>query len=237
MKQMPLLISFITFSFISSNAMINKLINNGSYNTKKSTIEIIGNLLFSYGYEASFVAGVLGNIYHEGTIGKFESSAYISHPEWEPEYLVYMDQLYGYRTKYSGKNICEVSMNELGNLLNQLRKDGWNKGKFGLGCVQWTGSRTYDLYQIYKKECQGSDYISLDQATNAEGKMIISELRGDYSYIYNQWKSDNPITDTPLAAYNAGHILTMKYEVPNDTSNQAKIRGRTANDMYIIMTS
>ena len=84
---------------------------------------------------------------------------------------------------------------------------------------------------------KGSDYISLDQATNAEGKMIISELRGDYSYIYNQWKSDNPITDTPLAAYNAGHILTMKYEVPNDTSNQAKIRGRTANDMYIIMTS
>ena len=138
MKQMPLLILFITFSFISSNAMINKLINNGSYNTKKSTIEIIGNLLFSDGYEASFVAGVLGNIYHEGTIGKFESSAYISHPEWEPEYLVYMDQLYGYRTKYSGKNICEVSMNELGNLLNQLRKYGWNKGKFGLGRVQWT---------------------------------------------------------------------------------------------------
>ena len=43
-------------------------------------------------------------------------------------------------------------MNELGNVLNQLRKASWKKGKFGLGCVQWTGSRTYDLFKLYLKE-------------------------------------------------------------------------------------
>ena len=96
--KISLVLLLITFTFISSHAMIDKLINNGSYNNKKETIRIIGNLLFSNGYPASFVAGVLGNIYHEGSIGKFESSAYISRPDLEPQYLRYMDQLYGYRT-------------------------------------------------------------------------------------------------------------------------------------------
>ena len=98
--KLSLVLLLITFTFISSNAMIDKLIRNGSYNNKRDTIKIIGNLLFNNGYSASFVAGVLGNIYHEGSIGKFESSAYISRPDLEPQYLRYMDQLYNYRTKY-----------------------------------------------------------------------------------------------------------------------------------------
>ena len=40
-------------------------------------------------------------------------------------------------------------MNELGNVLNQLRKASWKKGKFGLGCVQWTGERTLNLFKKY----------------------------------------------------------------------------------------
>ena len=236
MKSLSLVLLLIASTFISSHYMIDKLIANGSYNSKSKTLKIIGNLLFSNGYEAAFVAGVLGNIYHEGSIGKFESSAYISHPELEPQYLKYMDQLYGYRSKYSGKIITEVSMHELETLLNQLKRDGWNRGKFGLGCVQWTGSRTYNLFQVYKSECGGANKITLEQATSAEGKMVINELRNGYSYVYNQWKSNNPNPNTPNAAYNAGHIITMKYEIPADTQNQANKRGRTANDMYNIMT-
>ena len=83
----------------SSNEMIRKLEASSSYSSKKSTLVIIAKVLFEKGYEASFVAGILGNIYHEGAIGKFESSAYISHPEAEPQYLKYMDQLYNYRSK------------------------------------------------------------------------------------------------------------------------------------------
>ena len=235
--KISLVLLLITFTFISSHAMIDKLISNGSYNNKKETIRIIGNLLFSNGYPASFVAGVLGNIYHEGSIGKFESSAYIARPDLEPQYLRYMDKLYGYRKKYSGKIITEVSMHKLGTLLDKLKKDSWKKGKFGLGCIQWTGGRTYNLYKIYKQECGGADKITLSQATTAEGKMVINELRNGYKYVYNEWKKKNPKSNTATAAYNAGYILTMKYEVPADTTNQAKKRGKTAKNMYSIMTS
>jgi hypothetical protein len=79
---------------------ISKMISNfeksTSYSSKKSALVIIAKVLFENGYEASFVAGILGNIYHEGSIGKFESSAYISNPSAEPQYLKYMDQSYNY---------------------------------------------------------------------------------------------------------------------------------------------
>ena len=132
----------------SSNEMIEKL-KKSNYE-KKETLAIIGQLLFDNGYETAFVAGVLGNINHEASIGYFESSAYISHPENEPEYLKYMDQNYSYRTKYSGKLITEVSLDELNTLLNKLKNDKWEKGKFGLGCVQLTGERTLNLFKIYR---------------------------------------------------------------------------------------
>ena len=92
MKSLSLVLLLIAATYISSNSMIDKLIANGKYSSKSKTLKIVGNLLFSNGYEAAFVAGVLGNIYHEGSIGKFESSAYISNPSAEPQYLKYMDQ-------------------------------------------------------------------------------------------------------------------------------------------------
>ena len=147
-----------------------------------------------------------------------------------------MDQLYNYRSKYSGKIITEVSMHELSSLLEKLKSNGWKKGKFGLGCIQWTGGRTYNLFKIYQKECNNNNRITLAQATAAEGKMVISELSGDYKYIYNEWKNNNSNKNTGLAAYNAGHILCMKYEVPADRENKAKTRGKTAQDIYNIMT-
>ena len=54
--------------------MIRRLEASSKYASKISTLSIISTVLFENGYEASFVDGILGNIYHEGTIGKFESS-------------------------------------------------------------------------------------------------------------------------------------------------------------------
>ena len=233
---MKALLILVLITLVTSNAMIDKLVSNSKYSSKKSTLKIIGNLLFDHGYEASWVAGVLANIFHEGTIGKFESSAYISHPEKEPQYLKYMDQLYGYRTKYSNKIITDVSIHELDSLLVKLKAANWKKGKFGLGCVQWTGGRTYNLFQKYKSECGGRDKITLEEATAAEGKMVIGEFTSGYKYIYDEWKKNNPNKNASGAAYNAGHIICMKYEVPADTANKAKKRGQTAQDMYSIMT-
>ena len=233
---MKALLILVLITLVTSNTMIDKLVSNSKYSSKKATLKIIGNLLFDNGYESSWVAGVLANIFHEGTIGKFESSAYISHPEKEPQYLKYMDQLYGYRTKYSNKIITDVSIHELDSLLVKLKAANWKKGKFGLGCVQWTGGRTYNLFQKYKSECGGRDKITLEEATAAEGKMVIGEFTSGYKYIYDEWKKNNPNKNAPGAAYNAGHIICMKYEVPADTANKAKKRGQTAQEMFSVMT-
>ena len=219
----------------SSNEMIEKL-KKSNYN-KKETLAIIGQLLFDNGYETAFVAGVLGNINHEANIGLFESSAYISHPEDEPKYLKYMDQYYSYRTKYSGKLITEVSLDELNTLLNKLKNDKWEKGKFGLGCVQWTGERTLNLFKIYRSENNNKDSISFNQATNAEGKLIINEFSNDYKYIYNNWKKENENKiNSENAAYNAASKICLDYERPDDKENKAKTRGNTAKKIYKIMT-
>jgi len=222
----------------STNSMIKKIENSSKYSaSKKKTMSIIGTLLLNKGYEVSFVAGILGNIYHEGNIGMFESSAYIKNPSAEPQYLKYMDNLYSYRTKYSGKCVTDVSMTELSKLMEKLKADNFNKGKFGLGCVQWTGSRTYSLVKLYLKECGNKAKITLEQATSAEGKMVIDEFSGSYKYIYTQWKNENSNKNTANAAYNAGHIICRKYEVPADYNNKAVTRGNTAKELYNLMTS
>jgi hypothetical protein len=223
---------------IPTSTMIKKIENSSKYNSaKKKTMSIIGTLLFTKGYEASFVAGILGNINHEGNIGMFESSNYSSNPSAEPQYLKYMDTLYNYREKYSGKCVTDVSMSELGKLMEKLKAKNWNEGKFGLGCVQWTGSRTYSLVQLYFKECENRNEITLEEATAAEGKMVIQEFEGSYKYIYNQWKKENSDTDSANAAYNAGHIICTKYEVPVDYNTKAITRGNTAKELYELMTS
>ena len=218
-----------------SSLMISKVANSAKFSSKRDTIKIIGNLLVNNDYPASFIAGILANIFHEADIGRFENSVYISRPE--PKYLIYMDKLYDYRNKYSNKIITEVSMNALSKILEELKKNKWLKGKFGLGCVQWTGSRTYDLFQIYQQECGYADKISSSQAISAEGKMVISELRGSYIGVYNKWKSENVNKNTAQAAYNAGYIICMEYEMPTEKKKKALIRGDTAREMYNIMTS
>lgn len=239
---MKILQSILLFLLISSSfcasAMMQKLQKSSKFtDTKKRTMTIIGDLLLSEKYEPAFVAGVLGNINHEGNIGMFESSNYVSHPELKPQYLKYMDDLHNYRSKYSGKCITDVSLNAVYKLLKELKGESWKKGKFGLGCVQWTGGRTYTLVETYRSECGNCDKISLDKATSAEGKMIIKEFKGDYARVYNSWKSQNSSKNTANAAYSAGYIVCKNYEVPADTENQAKKRGNTARDIYTIMTS
>ena len=130
-------------------------------------------------------------------------------------------------------------MYELGGLLEKLKKEKWQKGKFGLGCLQWRGDRTYKLFQIYKKESGGGNKIIFSEAIISEGKMILSELtdKGKYVKVYNEWKEQNPQVKTSKAAYNAGYILTWNYVIPRDKDEQAKIIGNTAKNMYIIMTS
>ena len=105
---------------VTTSTMMNRLEQSTSYSSKKNTLVIMGSALINSGYEPAFVAGVLANIYAEGTVGKFESSAYTSNPSKEPDYLVHMDNNYGYRKKYSGQSVTDVSLTDLKDLMTKL---------------------------------------------------------------------------------------------------------------------
>lgn len=78
------------------------------------------------------------------TMGKFESSNYVSNPSAEPPYLKYMDEHFDYRKKFSGKSIQDVGLSAAVDLANKAKESGY-AGKFGLGMIQWTEECTVPL--------------------------------------------------------------------------------------------
>ena len=216
--------------------MLNRLLNDktlGLSDIKKNTIIGIGRTMLNEGYPPAFVTGMLANIIHEGSAGLFESSAYKSN---KPKYLQYMDDNYDYRQKYSGKNVMDISISDLCDLMQKLEKDNWQKGKFGLGCVQWTGGRTKSLVDVYKEVASTSDTLTFEQMLYAEGLMISREFAGAYHAVYTDWLKNNENNlNSVEAAYSAGSIICMKYEVPADYANKSVTRGNTAKDVYKVM--
>jgi hypothetical protein len=205
---------------------------------KKDTCVAAAEALLAAGYPASFVAGVLANIVYEGSIGQFESSAYGSSSA-KPDYLRYMDANWSYASLYSGRYIYNVNLTTVYNMLTTLHNSNWRVGTsragFGLGSVQWTFERTYTLVKLYREVAGNASTITLAQATKAEALMITRELQGPYSWVYNNWKTANPAKDTTTAAYNAGSVVCLFYEVPADTINKAKIRGDLAQAIFTDM--
>ncbi len=140
-----------------------------------------------------------------------------------------------YRTNYSGKNVTAVSLSGLENLLINLEKGGW-QGKFGLGIVQWTGSRTKTLVSFYRKEAGNSDKLTQAQVISAENKMIMNELLGKWYYVYTNWTSANAERLSSVTAANsAGSLVCRNYEVPADTNNKAVARASLAERIYKVM--
>jgi RHS repeat-associated protein len=204
--------------------------------TSKNTFMGLARTMLNEGFELAFVSGMLANIYHEGTeAGKFESSAYKT---GKPTYLQHMDNNYDYKSKYSGQNVVGKSLSELEILLTKLKADNWQKGKFGLGSVQWTGERTKTLVDIYREVAGANDYVTFDQMLQVEGLMISRELGsgGAYSKVYLDWKGQNSGNIySKQAAYNAGYILCISYEVPAGAVDKAPIRGKTAEKVFGVM--
>ena len=160
--------------YVSPAHMIRNL--EGSTLSKKDTLVAMAEVLLDDGFAPAFVAGILGNIMVEGDCGRFESSAYISNPDAEPDYLVYMDENYDYREKYSYKLIYEgISLQEVYNMILELGPEGANgRGScFGLGCLQWTSyERIKRLVENYIEAADGADTITLAQVQEAEGMTV-----------------------------------------------------------------
>lgn len=193
---------------------------------KKVTLRIVAYYLLMEGYEVEFVAGILGNIVHEGDFGKFESSAYDSKPDEKPAYLDYMDTHYNYHSDFSGKTICEVGMEQWVELHNKIEGTG---AKYGFGCVQWTEiDRAEKIYNFYVEECGETGFPTLEQCASAECKMIIYELNNDFSSVYEDWKIEAAsLTNSEDKAYHAGDIFVNDYEKPKG-GDSAHLRANTS---------
>ncbi|WP_349944232.1 hypothetical protein ABFV83_12405 [Lacrimispora sp. BS-2] len=84
---------------------------------------------------------------------------------------------------------------------------------------------------------KGSDTITEEQATEAEGIMVVRELTGTYyNRVYMPWLNTNQGNlDSSQAAYNAGYDVCMKYENPKNANSKAPIRAKDAQAIYAVM--
>ena len=209
--------------------------------SKKDTLVAMAEVLLDDGFAPAFVAGILGNILVEGDCGRFESSAYISNPDAEPDYLVYMDENYDYREKYSYKLIYEgISLQEVYNMILELGPEGANgRGScFGLGCLQWTSyERIKRLVENYLDVNGNADSITLAQVQEAEGMTVSYELNNTYRSVYTTWQSENADQNTTEAAFAAGVIVCVRYGVPvgYNTEEVQNTRGALAEAVYNVM--
>lgn len=209
--------------------------------SKKDTLVAMAEVLLDDGFAPAFVAGILGNIMVEGDCGRFESSAYISNPDAEPDYLVYMDENYDYREKYSYKLIYEgISLQEVYNMILELGPEGANgRGScFGLGCLQWTSyERIKRLVENYIEVAGDADTITLAQVQEAEGMTVSYELNNTYRSVYTTWQSENADQNTTEAAFAAGVIVCVRYGVPvgYNTEEVQNTRGALAESVYNVM--
>ena len=225
--------------YVSPAHMIRNL--EGSTLSKKDTLVAMAEVLLDDGFAPAFVAGILGNIMVEGDCGRFESSAYISNPDAEPDYLVYLDENYDYREKYSYKLIYEgISLQEVYNMILELGPEGANgRGScFGLGCLQWTSyERIKRLVENYLDVNGNADSITLAQVQEAEGMTVSYELNNTYRSVYTTWQSENADQNTTEAAFAAGVIVCVRYGVPvgYNTEEVQNTRGALAEAVYNVM--
>lgn len=233
--------------FHGKTAAINQMLNNIEKekslklsDDKKTAMLVAGEKLLNKGYEAKFVAGVLGNIINEGTPGKFESSCY-SDLDKKPAYLKCMQDDFQYDTKYSGKTIGQVGIKETVKLQKQASKKQHTvmingkkklvKDQFGFGMCQFTGSRTSEVLEAYKDyyDKTNDNHPTQAKCAEIEANFMVKELEGSFKEIYKEWKKGDK-----TASY-AGELICLEYEKPYDMKNQASIRADHAKKVYSIM--
>lgn len=214
--------------------LIDKLKNDTTLDissNKKETLVAAASALFESEtkYKLAFISGILGNIVHEGNFGEFENNNYVSNPK--PDYLVNADAL-GYDT-FAGKNITEFKLSAVKEFDDKCVNSGYS-AKYGLGCIQWTGGRATALLNHYI-DLLGIDIKpSKENCYLAETDFMLSELESsNYNYIYNNW-NDN-YSNSSNAAFEAGRLLCLEYERPENMNSASITRGNTSQNIYNIL--
>lgn len=163
------------------------------------------------GYDDEFIAGLIGNMKHEGSFGTLEGTNLEGLPYWE-----HINECIDYHEKYSPYKVMEVDLIQLYvDMIYKKYEGNCEKPKlhkFGMGAIQWTNIRGEDLLGLYLEEagydiesakfqeiiqnCLDSNdyeevYLTEAQVRNAEMQMMIYELtEGDYTYVYPEYDEE-----------------------------------------------
>ncbi len=204
---------------------------------KKAACTVVATELYNLGYETAFIAGVLGNLCHEGNTGIFEY--YNTNTNYHPNFNSYLQTYYGttYKAMFSGKYIYNMNLTTVYNIFTDLNNRGWSYNGVrigtGVGCIQWTFGRSYTLIKIYREVTGNGSSITKEQALAAEGLMVSRELNGSYKSVYTTWKKNNAANlNSQDAAYNAAYDVCTKYERPSNMYESGKTRGNFARLVY-----
>lgn len=226
---------------ITKNTMIANLNASNYLGGKKNACVQLAGFLWDSGFPPAYIAGVLGNIMHEGSQGHFENimgytqarllqkypeltkisdggkthQNYIAHMKGFTDYDGCGHSHTDYST-YSNKNIYDsgMSLKAVDALLTKYQNEGWN-ARFGLGVLQWTAGRTVNLMNFYHAEAKTSDTITSAQCLTAEMKFCNDELLRGWYGTFTSWNSN--YASKSNAAYIAGVMLTQQYIKPGGT--------------------
>ena len=226
---------------ITKATMIANLNASSVLGGKKDACVKLAGLLWDAGFPPAYIAGVLGNIMHEGSQGQFENimgytlnnllSAYpglkkISDGgKSHQNYIAHMKGFTDYDgcghshtdyTPYSNKKIYDsgMSLKAVDTLLTKYKGENWN-ARFGLGMIQWTADRTIGLMKYYHSEAGTADNITLAQCLTAEMKYCTAELLDGWYGTFSTWNSK--YASETNAAYIAGVLITQQYIKPGGT--------------------
>ncbi len=237
---------------ISNISNIEKVQNHDEYDYsgKIKDMQIVATTLLSEGHSISFVAGMLGNVYIEGEVGKLENVNQGTNTKYEYwnqiNKVSYVDEetgkTYTYYDDFRDKHIYEVDFQVYKRLveLDMIDKeDGDNV--IGCGSIQWTlkgrFSRLLDCYEEADRMGNNDGQLSYEECVVAESNCMVMELGVDEpGYRFNTRVVKACSTDdSEVSAKEAAKIICDIYENPSDDAKKLEERQTAAGDLYNAM--
>ncbi len=196
----------------------------------KDTVIGMGRIMLQEGYDAEFVAGMLGNIESEGSAGHLESSNYSQNKP--PAYIVELNT-HGYEN-YSGGNIGTIGVSQLIAYSDYIH-DKCNIGAYGVGCIQWTSwNRHRELLETYQQ--MNNNYPTVNECIKTEATYMLYEISPDskgFSGLMGKVNEKTAGMEGEQEAYETAVVLCKQYIKPKEDTS-AK-RGEMAKKIYRAM--
>ena len=174
--------------------------DNWSQDKKDCAEEIWNKFYKEEGYDPYFVAGVIGNMYYEGSCGLLQGV------DWSP---------------YS--NICKKYM-VISNIEQARDACIIAPGGYAIGMVQWsTVDRKKILYNNYVLNKSEDGSLTQEQLMRAEINTIYEELKGNYSKVYDTYQLMTNKSDSANDnIYFSACIFFRDYEIPQSYGDVVK---------------